>query len=128
MSAGKVKTVHVITGTVRAKAAKRKSSAFKVDTLTLVATVKGTVFEVSTFGGGSTLSVYEGRVAVKAKAGVGGIDVTPGMTATVSSTDREPAMGATPKGGAAAAASAASGATIIRSVLRLSSSLTWLWL
>ena len=100
-------SVRLITGTVRVTAAKRKKGqAFNVRTLLLVATVKGTEFEVSATGGGSAVSVYEGRVAVKATGSVGGVDVMPGKTATVSSAEDAPALGATPAGGAAAAAKA----------------------
>jgi hypothetical protein len=100
-------SVRLITGTVRVTAAKRKKGqAFTVRTLMLVATVKGTEFEVSATGNGSAVSVYEGRVAVKATGGVGGVDVTPGKTATVASTEDSPALGPTPAGGAAAATKA----------------------
>jgi hypothetical protein len=100
-------SVRLITGTVRVKAAKRKKGqAFSVRTLLLVATVKGTEFEVSATGDGSAVSVYEGRVAVKATGRVGGIDVTPGKSATVTSAEEAPAVGSTPVGGAAAAAKA----------------------
>ena len=100
-------SVRLITGTVRVKAAKRKKGqAFNVRTLLLVATVKGTEFEVSATGNGSAVSVYEGRVAVKATGRVGGIDVTPGKTATVTSAEDAPALGPTPAGGAAAATKA----------------------
>lgn len=105
---GNVTTVQVITGTVRAKVAKRKSQSFKVETLMLVGTVKGTVFEVSTTGTASAVSVYEGRVAVKSRSGVGGVDVTPGKTATVTGDDRDPTVDKTPSGGAATAAKAMS--------------------
>jgi hypothetical protein len=107
-TAGNVPTAQVITGTVRAKVAKRKSQTFKIETLMLVATVKGTVFEVSTTDTASAVSVYEGRVAVKAKRGVGGVDVMPGRTATVTDADREPSLSKTPEGGAAVAAKALS--------------------
>jgi len=100
-------SVRLITGTVRVTAAKRKKGqAFNVRTLLLVATVKGTQFEVSATGDGSAVSVYEGRVAVKTTGRVGGIDVTPGKTATVASAEDAPALGPTPTGGAAAAAKA----------------------
>jgi hypothetical protein len=96
-------SVRLITGTVRVTAAKRKKGqAFTVRTLMLVATVKGTEFEVSATGTGAAVSVYEGRVAVKATGRVGGIDVTPGRTATVTSAEDAPALGPTPAGGAAA--------------------------
>ena len=104
VSGGK-KTVHLISGTIRAKVAKRKAGqTFDVKTPVLVGTVKGTDFEVSAIGKASAVSVYEGRVAVKAIGRVGGVDVTPGRTATVTGADREPALGKTPTGGAAAAA------------------------
>jgi len=100
-------SVRLITGTVRVKVAKRKNGeAFDVRTLMLVATVKGTEFEVSAIGNGSAVSVYEGRVAVKASGRVGGIDVTPGKTATVTGAEDAPSLGPTPSGGAAAAAKA----------------------
>jgi hypothetical protein len=101
-------SVQVIIGTVRANVAKRKRQTFRVETLTLVGTVKGTVFEVSTTDTASAVSVYEGVVAVKAKRGVGGIDVMPGRTATVTDADKEPSLGKTPEGGAAVAAKALS--------------------
>jgi hypothetical protein len=97
-------SVQLIAGTVRVKVAKRKKGqAFNVRTLTLVATVKGTDFEVSATGKGSAVSVYKGRVAVKSTGRVGGVDVTPGKTATVTSAKDAPELGATPPGGAAAA-------------------------
>jgi ferric-dicitrate binding protein FerR (iron transport regulator) len=100
-------SVRLITGTLRVKVAKRKKGqAFDVRTLMLVATVKGTEFEVSTTGNGSAVSVYEGRVAVKATGRVGGLDVTPGKTATVTGAEDAPALGPTPAGGAAAATKA----------------------
>ena len=100
-------SVRLISGTVRVIAAKRKKGqAFSVRTLMLVATVKGTEFEVSATRKGSAVSVYEGRVAVKATGRIGGIDVTPGKTATVASAKDAPALGPTPTGGAAAATKA----------------------
>lgn len=97
-------SVRLITGTVRAKVAKRKKGqAFDVRTLMLVATVKGTDFEVSATRHGSAVSVYEGRVAVKALGRVGGIDVTPGKTASVTDAEEAPRLGPTPPGGAPAA-------------------------
>jgi len=101
--------IHLISGTVRVIAAKRKKGqALRVHTLMLVATVKGTDFEVSATGKGAAVSVYEGRVAVKATGRVGGIDVTPGKTATVTSAEGTPDLGPTPTGGAAAATKALS--------------------
>jgi hypothetical protein len=107
---GEKTTVHLLRGTIRAKVAKRKKSQlFEVETANLVGTVKGTQFEVSVMGAASAVSVYEGRVAVKAVGTIGGVDVIPGRTATVTSTDREPTLGKTPTGGAAAAAKARAG-------------------
>jgi hypothetical protein len=104
---GSSTSVRLITGTVRVKVAKRtKSQRFDVRTLMLVATVKGTDFEVSTSRSGSAVSVHEGRVAVKATSRVGGIDVTPGRTATVTGTEKAPTLGPTPSGGATAAVKA----------------------
>jgi hypothetical protein len=109
-------TVHLISGTIRAKVAKRKQGqTFDVKTPMLVGTVKGTDFEVSAIGGASAVSVYEGRVAVKAVGRVGGIDVTPGKTASVRSADRDPSLGKTPTGGAAAAAKALARGTAAKS-------------
>lgn len=107
---GKKTTVHLLGGTIRAKVSKRKNNqTFEVETPTLVGIVKGTEFEVSAIGGASAVSVYEGRVAVKAAGRIGGLDVTPGKTATVTDADREPSLGKTPAGGAAAAAKARAG-------------------
>jgi ferric-dicitrate binding protein FerR (iron transport regulator) len=105
--AGKKTSVQVLTGTIRAKVAKRKKKeTFHFRTLTLVGTVKGTEFEVSVMRDASAVSVYEGRVAVKAVGQIGGMDVTAGKTATVTRGDHEPNLGKTPAGGAAAAAKA----------------------
>jgi hypothetical protein len=102
---GSKSTVRLISGTVRVKAAKRKDGkTLSVETLTLVATVKGTDFEVSAVGDVSAVSVYEGRVAVKAVGVIGGMDVTPGKTATVSARDKGGKLGNTPRGGAPEAA------------------------
>lgn len=115
VSGGKT-TIHLISGTIRAKVAKRKKAqTFDVKTPMLVGTVKGTDFEVSAIGGASAVSVYEGRVAVKAVGRVGGIDVTPGKTASVRSADRDPSLGSTPTGGAAAAAKALARGTAAKS-------------
>jgi hypothetical protein len=98
-------SVRLISGTVRVKAAKRKNGrTLSVETQMLVATVKGTDFEVSTAGDASAVSVYEGRVAVKAVGTVGGMDVTPGKTATVSVRDKGGKLSDTPRGGAPEAA------------------------
>lgn len=104
---GKKTSVQVLMGTIRAKIAKRRTNeTFHFRTLTLVGTVKGTEFEVSVVRDASAVSVYEGRVAVKAVGQIGGMDVTPGKTATVTRGDREPSLAKTPTGGAPAAAKA----------------------
>lgn len=105
---GKVRTVELLQGTLKAKVAKRKKSEpFAVKTNNLVAVVKGTVFEVSASASGSAVSVYEGVVAVKSRGRVGGTDVSAGKTATVQSRDGFPSLGDTPVGGAPAATGAA---------------------
>jgi hypothetical protein len=105
---GATTTVRLLTGTIRANVAKRgKNQVFKAKTVHLVGTVKGTELEVSAIKGASALSVYEGRVAVKAIGRVGGLDVSPGKIATVTGPEREPHLGKTPSGGAAAAAKSA---------------------
>jgi ferric-dicitrate binding protein FerR (iron transport regulator) len=102
---GEKTTVNLLTATVRTKVAKRKQTGlFEVRTLWLVATVKGTLFEVSTANDASAVSVYEGRVALKAANGTGATDITPGKTGTVSVQDKGAKVGDTPRGGAAAAA------------------------
>jgi hypothetical protein len=71
-------------GTVHVKAGKRQAGqTFSVEAPYLVATVKGTQFDVSTGGDVSAVSVTEGRVGVSATAGGGGVDVTPGKSARV---------------------------------------------
>lgn len=105
---GKVRTVELLQGTLKAKVAKRKKSEpFIVETNYVVALVKGTVLEVSTSATGSAVSVYEGVVAVKSRGRVGGTDVTAGKTATVQRRDQSPSLSKTPKGGAPAATGAA---------------------
>ncbi len=104
---GQTTPVRLLTGRIRADVAKRgKNQVFKIKTVHLVGTVKGTELEVSAIEGASALSVYEGRVAVKAIGRVGGLNVSPGKTAAVTGPEREPHLGKTPSGGAAAAAKA----------------------
>ena len=108
VSSAKRTVVHLITGTVRAKVAKRKpTQVFQIDTSMLVATVKGTEFEVSRTRDVSAVSVFEGRVALKVRGIQGGVDITPGKTGVVSRGDREALLKDTPEGGAAAVTGAA---------------------
>lgn len=91
-------------GTVHVKAGKRTPGhTFSVETPYLVATVKGTQFDVSTSGEISAVSVTEGVVGVQATATRQGVDVTPGKTAIVDRLTRTlPALIDSPAGGAAA--------------------------
>lgn len=91
-------------GTVHVKAGKRTPGhTFSVETPYLVATVKGTQFDVSTSGEISAVSVTEGVVGVEATATRQGVDVTPGKTAIVDRLTRTvPALIDSPVGGAAA--------------------------
>lgn len=65
---------------------KRRSGGFQVETVYLVAAVKGTGFSVSVDAKGATVSVNEGLVGVTETATSKSADVAPGMTASVSST------------------------------------------
>ena len=84
-------------GTVRVEVGKRKTGqTFSVDAPYLVATVKGTTFNVSTSSELSTVSVTEGVVGVAATATGLSVDVTAGRTATVSrNASGAPALSAT---------------------------------
>lgn len=93
----------LISGTVHVEAGKRTPGhTFSIEAPYLVATVKGTQFDVSTFGEMSAVSVTEGVVGVDAIATRQGVDVLPGKTAVVSrrALDR-PSLMDTPAGGAA---------------------------
>jgi hypothetical protein len=91
-------------GTVHVKAGKRTPGhTFSVETAYLVATVKGTQFDVSTSAEISAVSVTEGVVGVQATATRQGVDVTPGKTAIVDRlTTSLPELINSPAGGAAA--------------------------
>jgi hypothetical protein len=76
--------LELTSGTVHVKAGKRTPGhTFSVETAYLVATVKGTQFDVSTSGEISAVSVTEGVVGVQATATRQGVDVLPGKTAVV---------------------------------------------
>lgn len=90
-------------GTVHVKAGKRTPGhTFSVEAAYLVATVKGTQFDVSTSSEVSAVSVTEGVVGVQAITTHQEIDVTPGKTAIVGRlTTDVPQLVDTPVGGAA---------------------------
>lgn len=90
-------------GTVHVKAGKRTPGhTFSVETAYLVATVKGTQFDVSTSSETSAVSVAEGVVGVQATTTHQEIDVTPGRTAIVDRlTTDAPRLIDSPVGGAA---------------------------
>jgi hypothetical protein len=76
--------LNLVTGTVHVEVGKRApGKTFTVGAPYLVATVKGTQFDVTTSSAGSTVSVREGVVGVSSTHGGDGVDVTPGNTASV---------------------------------------------
>ncbi|MEZ5831160.1 MAG: FecR family protein [Dongiaceae bacterium] len=77
--------VDVVSGAIHVEVGKRApGQTFSIGAPYLIATVKGTKFDVGTTIDASTVSVTEGIVAVSAIATGNGIDVTAGNTATVS--------------------------------------------
>lgn len=102
--------IRLIDGTIHVKANKRTDGeTLSIETQYLVATVKGTKFDVATTQGGAAVSVTEGLVAVRSTAAADGVDVTPGVTAFVSAAEGAVlTVGPTPAGGAPAAVDAAS--------------------
>jgi hypothetical protein len=104
--------VKLLDGTVHVKVGKRAPGrTFAVQTRFLVATVKGTEFEVAVGDAAAAVSVSEGTVAVQSAGGHRAVDVTAGRTAVaaVDDSDSMPDVGATPAGGARQAAKAKSG-------------------
>jgi len=101
--------IRLLDGTVHVKAAKRTDGqTFSVETQYLVATVKGTKFDVMTSERGAAVSVTEGLVSVRPAGSSDGVDVAPGNTAVVLAADgAAPVVGPTPVGGAPAAIDAA---------------------
>jgi hypothetical protein len=76
--------VDLVTGTIHVEVGKRTpGQTFSVGAPYLVATVKGTQFDVSSSSASSIVSVTEGIVAVSSLASRQSVDVTPGKTATV---------------------------------------------
>lgn len=109
--------VHLTGGTVHVKAAKRTDgSTLSVETKYLVATVKGTKFEVTTVPGGAAVSVTEGIVAVTSVASGESVDLTRGRTAVVlANGDSMPRVIATLPGGALAGIDAITAGTVSNS-------------
>ena len=94
--------LNLVTGTVHVEVGKRApGKTFSVGAPYLVATVKGTQFDVSTSSAGSAVSVTEGVVSVSSRRGGNGVDVTPGKTASVKRGAKEaPSVAPTPAGSA----------------------------
>lgn len=108
---GMATVVKLIDGTVHVKVGKRTPGrTFAVKTRYLVATVKGTEFDVTVGDSAAAVSVTEGVVSVRSERGSNAVDVTPGRTAVASAFgDVEASVGPTPSGGAPEAAKAAKG-------------------
>lgn len=107
---GMATVVKLIDGTVHVKVGKRAPGrTFSVETRFLVATVKGTEFDVTADDDAAAVSVSEGTVAVQSDGGNRSVDVTAGRTAVASAADDDatPDVSATPEGGAPEAAKAA---------------------
>src|SRR5688572_32909211 len=76
--------VNLINGTIHVEVGKRAAGkTFSIDAPYLVATVKGTQFDVTSSSDRTAVTVTEGVVAVSADASGTSIDVTVGNTATV---------------------------------------------
>ena len=76
--------VGLINGTIHVQVGKRSpGTTFSVDAPYLIATVKGTQFDVTSSSNESQVSVTEGVVAVSADASGASVDVTVGNTAIV---------------------------------------------
>lgn len=90
--------IRLLDGIIHVKAAKRpEGETLSIETQYLVATVKGTQFDVSTSIAGTMVTVTEGLVTVRAAGSSGGIDVTPGNTAVISAAaGAVPFVGPTP--------------------------------
>ena len=93
-------------GTLLLRVDKKPDRKFKVKTPYLVATVKGTEFDVTVEGEGASVSVTEGVVGVSRADGGNEVNVVPGQTASVSSATppgAAPAITPTPTPGAKSA-------------------------
>jgi hypothetical protein len=97
--------VDLVSGSIHVEVGKRApGQTFSIGAPYLVATVKGTKFDVSTTTEASAVSVSEGVVAVSAKASGASIDVTVGNTAIVGRrTTGAPTLAPTPAGSAPSA-------------------------
>jgi hypothetical protein len=114
---GPASVIELLYGTLRVKAAKRTDGeALSIETPALVATVKGTEFEVVALDHGTAVAVTEGLVSVRSTRSGEAIDVTPGHTAVVSAVHGVlPTMVATPPDGASGAIDAAVDGTLSNS-------------
>jgi len=90
--------IKLLDGLIHVKAAKRpEGETLSIETQYLVATVKGTEFDVATSVMGTMVTVTEGLVSVRAPGESGGVDVTPGHTAVISAVaGAMPIIGPTP--------------------------------
>ncbi|MGH6892143.1 MAG: FecR domain-containing protein [Dongiaceae bacterium] len=95
--------VDLVSGTIHVEVGKRApGQTFSIEAPYLVATVKGTQFDVSTSMDASAVTVTEGVVAVSAIATGKSVDVTAGNTAIVARrTVGAPTLAPSPVGGAA---------------------------
>lgn len=92
--------VGLINGTIHVQVDKRApGKTFSIDAPYLVATVKGTQFDVTSSSRESTVSVTEGVVAVSADASGASVDVTVGNTAVVRRNADKPVLAPTRAGG-----------------------------
>jgi hypothetical protein len=109
--------IQLISGTIHVKAAKRTDGGtLSIETQYLVATVKGTKFDVATTDRGAAVSVSEGIVWVRAVGSNDGVDVMHGRTVVVLAGDGPTLrLSATAAGGALAAIEAASSGTVSNS-------------
>lgn len=109
--------IELLYGTLHVKAAKRSDGdTLSIETPFLVATVKGTQFEVVALDNGTAVSVTEGLVSVRSSRSTQAIDVAPGHTAVVSAVHGLlPTMIATPADGASGAIEAALNGTLSNS-------------
>jgi hypothetical protein len=109
--------IQLIEGTIHIKAAKRTDGGtLSIETQYLVATVKGTKFDVTVTDRGAAVSVTEGIVFVRAVGSTDGVNVTHDRTAVVLAGDSAmPRLSTTTGGGALAALEAASSGLVSNS-------------
>lgn len=89
--------VDLVNGTIHVEVGKRApGKIFAIDAPYLVATVKGTRFDVSASSEQASVSVTEGVVAVSADASGASVDVTVGNTAVVRRNADRPVVAPTP--------------------------------